>query len=121
MKKLNNTKAELKKSDAYKKACDHGIVSMQFVIFKPLNYCFEETIGFDVKASFTSRPISRLISWYNNQVIQGHSVPRDFSWIENHKVHSIVYNDSITFLEIMNEPFLKTWYDQQQNLYTGWF
>ena len=118
MKKLNNTKAELKKSDAYKKACDHGIVSMQFVIFKPLNYCFEETIGFDVKASFTSRPISRLISWYNNQVIQGHSVPRDFSWIENHKVHSIVYND---FLEIMNEPFLKTWYDQQQNLYTGWF
>ena len=70
MKKLNNTKAELKKSDAYKKACDHGIISMQFVIFKPLSYCFEETIGFDVKASFTSRPVSRLISWYNNQVIQ---------------------------------------------------
>ena len=42
----------------------------QCVIFKPLSYCFEETIGFDVKASFTSRPVSRLISWYNNQVIQ---------------------------------------------------
>ena len=43
----------------------------QFVIFKPLlSYCFEETIGFDIKASFTSRPVSRLISWYNNQVIQ---------------------------------------------------
>ena len=42
----------------------------QSVIFKPLSYCFEETIGFDVKASFTSRPVSRLISWYNNQVIQ---------------------------------------------------
>ena len=29
------------------------------VIFKPLSYCFEETIGFDVKASFASRPVSR--------------------------------------------------------------
>ena len=37
---------------------------IQFVIFKPL-YCFEETIGFDVKASFTSRPESRLIRRYN--------------------------------------------------------
>ena len=26
--------------------------------------------GFDVKASHTSRPVSRLISWYNSQVIQ---------------------------------------------------
>ena len=33
----------------------------QFVIFKPLNCCFEETIGFDVKASFASCPVSRLI------------------------------------------------------------
>ena len=37
----------------------------QFVIFKPLTYCFKETIGFDVKASFASRPESRLIRWYN--------------------------------------------------------
>ena len=29
----------------------------QCVIFKPLSYCFEETIGFDVKASFTSRRV----------------------------------------------------------------
>ena len=62
--------------------------SVQFVIFKPLRYCFKETIGFDVKASFASRPVSRLISWYNNQVynkrilIKGYSVPRNFSWIE---------------------------------------
>ena len=35
---------------------------MQFLIFKPLSYCFEETIRFDVKASFSSRPVSRLIS-----------------------------------------------------------
>ena len=30
--------------------------SLQFVIFKPLIYCFKETIGFDVKASSASRP-----------------------------------------------------------------
>ena len=30
--------------------------TLQFVIFKPLTYCFKETIGFDVKASFASRP-----------------------------------------------------------------
>ena len=34
----------------------------QFVIFKPLSYCFEETTGFDVQASFASRPEPRLIS-----------------------------------------------------------
>ena len=35
--------------------------SLQFVIFKPLSYYFEEIIRFDVKASFASRPVSRLI------------------------------------------------------------
>ena len=44
--------------------CD-AISSNQFVIFKLLSYCFEEAIGFDVKASFTNRPESRLIRWYN--------------------------------------------------------
>ena len=33
----------------------------QFVSFKPLSYSFNETIRFDVKASFTRRPVSRLI------------------------------------------------------------
>ena len=33
----------------------------QYLIFKPLSYCFEETIGFDVKALFASRPVSRII------------------------------------------------------------
>ena len=37
------------------------ITPSQFVIFKPLSYCFEETIGFDVNASFASRPLSLLI------------------------------------------------------------
>ena len=34
---------------------------IQFVIFKPLSYCFEEAVGFDVKASIARRPVSRLI------------------------------------------------------------
>ena len=34
---------------------------LKFVIFKSLNYCFEETIRFDVKTSFASHPVSRLI------------------------------------------------------------
>ena len=33
----------------------------KFVIFEPLSYCFEETVGFDVKASPASRPEWRLI------------------------------------------------------------
>ena len=35
----------------------------QFVIFNPLSYCFEEIIGYDLKASLASRPVSRLIRW----------------------------------------------------------
>ena len=34
----------------------------QFEIFKPLIYCFEETIRFDVKASFGSRLVLPLIT-----------------------------------------------------------
>ena len=33
-----------------------GFWPLKFVIFKPLSYCSKETIGFDVKASFASRP-----------------------------------------------------------------
>ena len=33
----------------------------QFAIFKPLSYCFEETIRFDLKASFANRTVSHLI------------------------------------------------------------
>ena len=32
----------------------------RFVIFKPLSYCFEETIEFVVKTSFARRPVLRL-------------------------------------------------------------
>ena len=34
---------------------------IQFATFKPLSYYFEETIGFDVKASFPRRQVLRLI------------------------------------------------------------
>ena len=33
----------------------------QFVIFKPLSYCFYGTIGFAAKAWFVRRPVSNLI------------------------------------------------------------
>ena len=33
----------------------------QFVIFKQLSYCFEETIGFDLKAYFARDPVLCLI------------------------------------------------------------
>ena len=45
-----------------------GIVSpphFRFAIFETLSYCFQETIGFDLKALFASRPESRLIRSYN--------------------------------------------------------
>ena len=65
---------------------------IQFVIFnyKLLSYCFKEKIRFDVKASFASRLVSRLIRWYNKRIlIKGYSVPRDFSWIENYKLYLV--------------------------------
>ena len=67
---------------------------IQFVIFKPLSYFFRETIVFDIKASFASRSLSRLIRWYNKpgynerNLRKGYSIPRDCSWIENYKLNS---------------------------------
>ena len=40
---------------------DHLFSNKQFVIFKSLSY----TIWFDVKNLFASRPVSRVIRWYN--------------------------------------------------------
>ena len=41
------------------------VTRFQFVIFKPLSYCFEETVGFVVKIWFAGRPVSHLIRWYS--------------------------------------------------------
>ena len=40
-------------------------LAIQFVILKPLSYYFEETIEFDLMASFASCLVSRLIKWYS--------------------------------------------------------
>ena len=40
---------------------DFTLQQYQFVIFKSLSYCFEETIGLDAKAWFASRSLSHLI------------------------------------------------------------
>ena len=42
-----------------------SLLLRQFVIFKPVSYFFEETIGFDVKAPFASRPLLPLLRSYN--------------------------------------------------------
>ena len=43
----------------------HDYLSNQFVIFEPISYCFKETMGFNIKTSSRSRPVSRLIRWYD--------------------------------------------------------
>ena len=44
-----------------KNLCTLKSVPLQFVILKQLCYFFKETIGFDVKALFASRALSRLV------------------------------------------------------------
>ena len=58
-------------------------VLIQFVVFKPLSYYYEETIGFDVKASFGMPP--GVASNQTRILRKGYSVQRDFSWTENYK------------------------------------
>ena len=38
-----------------------SVTGCQFVVFKPVSYSFDETIGFDSKALFARRPVLRLI------------------------------------------------------------
>ena len=52
------------------------IITYEFVVFKLLSYCFEETIGFDLKVSFVRRSVSRLIK--PGDLTKGYSVPRGF-------------------------------------------
>ena len=40
----------------------------KFLLFKPLSYCFEKTMGFDIEASFASRPVPRQSGFITNQV-----------------------------------------------------
>ena len=91
--------------------CEDERQKDQLVIFKPLSYCFEETIGLDVKASFVSRPVSHLIRWYNKRILRkGYSVPRDFSWIENYKLRCISFILMYNLLGFERLKFLKIAY-----------
>ena len=54
----------------------HAHRAIQFVVFKLLICCFEET-RFDVRASFTRRPVSHIIK--PGDTTKGYSNPRDFS------------------------------------------
>ena len=97
----------------------------QFAIFKPLSYCFKETIAFDVKASFASRPLSRLIRWYN------HNRPDDITkefWEKDSQFHGNFHGLKITnwnkqvFLEnieFLNHP-LKNWKLHHPNSKCSW-
>ena len=72
------------------------------VIFKPPSYCFEETIGFDVKALFASHPVLCRIRWYNKRILRkGYSVPWDFSWIENHKLNMLLFLNNLFYLSFL--------------------
>ena len=43
----------------------------KFVLFKLLSYFSQETIGFNLTSSFASRPVLRLIRWYNRLEVVG--------------------------------------------------
>ena len=43
---------------------------IQFVIFKPLSYCFEETIGFNAKTSFASCQRLILVHYFHQRIFQ---------------------------------------------------
>ena len=61
--KMNDVLKKLGLSDHRTKFIEEKIsTDIQFAIFKPLSYCFEETMVFDSKASSVSWPVSRLIS-----------------------------------------------------------
>ena len=81
-----------------------SLLIKQFVIFKLLSYCFQETIGFDVKVWFQSRPVLRLISRYNKpsdikkgiweKTIHLHET----SWTENYKLERRTFLSTIRSL-----------------------
>ena len=74
-------KIELNFQSYKKESLQRYLAPQQFIIFKPLSFIFEETIGFDVKASFNQT------RWYNKTILRkGHSVSQDFSWAENYKL-----------------------------------
>ena len=68
---LNNTADDW---HTQKKRLISGKMNNSVCNFKPLSHCFEETIEFDIKASFASCPLSRLIRLHNKQG----DIPKEF-------------------------------------------
>ena len=68
------------------------LADFQICISVPLSLCFEETIGFYVKATFTSRPLSRLIRWYNKP---GDDMTKEF-WEKAIQFHGTFHGLKIT-------------------------
>ena len=73
----------------------------QFVIFKLLSYCLEETKGFDVKASFARCPVSRLIGWSKKSVY----ITKEF-WEKAIQFHGTFHGLKITNWFVQNVFFL---------------
>ena len=96
-----------------------NFVQMETVLFKPLSYCFEETVGFDVKSSFASRPLSRLIRWNNKpddiKEFWEKAVPREFSCVKNYKVRRKYFNQFFFIRCGQKSPRLSTiaWWTQR--------
>ena len=64
---------------------------IEFVIFKPQSYCFRQTIVFDIKTSYASRPLSRLIRLYKKRI----DITKKF-WEKTIQCHGTVYGLQIT-------------------------
>ena len=81
----------LTKNFFLKKFSHKPILQTPFVIFKPLIYCFGKTIGFDVKASLATRPVSRLIRW----ILQTGDITKKF-WEKAIQFHGTFHGLKIT-------------------------
>ena len=91
-------RADLRQEHLHRYCRNQILKRYQFVTFNPRSYCFEETIGCYVKASFPCRTVSRLIIWYNKpgdvtkefweKAIQFHKTFHGLkiaNWYGNHK------------------------------------
>ena len=57
----SSLRTALNKLNAITSFLTNFLWAFQFVVFKLLKYCFEETIGFDKYVSFVRPPVSSLI------------------------------------------------------------
>ena len=65
------------------------VCARQYVVFKSLTYCWEETIGSDVKTFCKASSVaSHQTRWCYKRILrEGCLVSRGFSWIEHYKLN----------------------------------